>query len=188
MRLDDAENFVVANGLAGVIDIEDVGVEGRALIWHVNNVGEIEDEQGTRIFVGRFLSEQDGAIDFSAGRDKELAILAGNIFPSLAERIRNGGFDGIARAGTIAIHGRLKAKAESKSGREIRVWRGGKSTQVRCASRAFVRGLEILIRGGEEAAGGAVLDEECLNFEAGGVNQVIESGVLIHVFTVDVHA
>src|SRR5206468_7977960 len=167
MRLDDAENFVVANGLAGVIDIEDVGADGRALIRHVNNVGEIEDEQRARVFVGRFLSEQDSAVDFSAGRDKELVILAGNIFTSLAERIRNGGFDGIACARTIAVHGRIKAKAESKSRREVRVWRGRKATQVRFASRAFVRGLEILIRGGEEATGGAMLDEERLDFVAG---------------------
>jgi hypothetical protein len=41
-------------------------------------------------------------------------IVAGNIFTSLAERIRNGGLDGIACARTIAIHGRIKAKAESK--------------------------------------------------------------------------
>src|SRR5215475_3326890 len=167
MRLDDAENFVVANGLASVIDIEHVGVEGRALIRHVNNVREIEDEQRPRVFVGRFLSEQDSAVDFRAGWDEELAIRAGNIFTSLAERIRNRRFDGIACAGAIVMHRHIEAKAESKSRREVRVWRGRKATQVRFASRAFVRGLEILIRGGKESAGSAMLYEERLDFEAG---------------------
>ena len=63
VRLNDAKDLIVLNGLAGVVYVENVSVEGRAQVVLVEDVGEIENEARARVFVGSLLREEDCAID-----------------------------------------------------------------------------------------------------------------------------
>jgi len=84
VRLDDAEDFVVAYGFAGVIDVDDAGVERGTGAVGVDDVGEVEDQAGTGVFAGGFLREEDGCLD-PGGRGPERVSPSGQVMfsPSL---------------------------------------------------------------------------------------------------------
>jgi hypothetical protein len=48
--------------------------------------------------------------------------------------------------------------------------------------------LDVLKGGDEESAGGAVFDEESLNFKVGRVEEIVESSVVVEVLVIDVDA
>ena len=187
MGLDDAEDFVVAYGLAGVVDVDDAGVERGAGAVGVNDVGEVENEAGAGVFARSFLRKEDSRLDFGSRGNDELAVGADDVFSAFAERVGDGAFDGVAGAGVFAVDRAVEADAESLAGGEIGV--RGFGHAFGDGSRKSAHFISDELKGGdEEAAGGAVFDEEGLDFEVGGVDEVVEGGVVVSVLVIDVDA
>lgn len=186
-RLDDAEDLVAANGLAGVVDVDDPGVEGSVCAVGVGEVGEVENEAWKGVFVGGLLGEENGALDAGSGRDDEFAGVAGDVFALFAEWVGDDAFDRVAGAGAVAVDRAGEANAEGEAGSEVGA-SGSGDAGLDGAWHFAVGDVEELKEGGEEAAGCAVFDEEGLDFEVGRVEKVVERGVVVAVFVVDVDA
>ena len=92
---------------------------GRAQVVLVKDVGEIEHEARARVFVGSLLREEDCAIDPGAWRNDEFGFFARDVFAVFAQRIRDGTFDRITGARTVAVNGSAEANAEGEAGRQI---------------------------------------------------------------------
>lgn len=187
MRLDNADDLVVADGLASVVDVDDAGVERGAGAVGVDDVGEVEHEARAGVFIWGFLREEDGCFDFGSGGYDELTVGTGDVFSVFAERIGDGALDGVAGAGVLAVDGTVEADAKGLAGGEIGPLGFG---------HAFVDGLllvakfllDVIEGGDEESAGGAVFDEEGLDLEVGRVEEVVECGVVVAVLVIDVDA
>jgi len=185
--LNDAEDLVVADGLAGVVYVDDAGIEGGTGAVGVDDVGEVEDEAGARVFVRSLLGEEDGGLNPGAGCEDEFAVGAGDVFAGLAEGVGDGAFDGVAGAGAVAVDGAVEANAEGLAGGEVG-FAGVGDCDGDGARHLSVDLIEEGEEGDEEAAGGSVFDEESLDFEVGGVEEVVEGGVVVGVLAVDLDA
>jgi hypothetical protein len=131
------------------------------------------------------LRKEDSRLDFGSRGYDELASGAGDVFSAFAERIGDGAFDGVAGPGVFAINGAVETDAESLAGGEIGVH--GLGYAFGDGIRKSAHFISDELKGGdEESAGGAVFDEEGLDLEVGGVDEVVQGGVVVSVLVIDV--
>lgn len=166
MRLDDAEDLVVAYGFASVVDVDDAGVERGLSAVGVDDVGEVEHDAWARVFIGSFLGEEDGCVDPGAGGDDEFAGIAGDVFATFAERVGDNAFDGVSGAGAVAVDGIGEADTKGFARGEVGAlgfgYAGGDG-----AGHLAVGHVEEVEEGGEEAASRTVFDQQGLDLEIG---------------------